>query len=151
MTAKEYLQQYLDADREIQAKVDQIARLRDLATRTTSKPAGGRVQSSAENKLERIISKIADMESEVDGEIERLADKRRVVQTAIDAVQNATQRSVLERRYINGEPWSRICTALFGKRDDFPDRYDSYLRNVYRWHGLALQVVRMSLNVTIEG
>ena len=131
MTAKEYLQQYLDADREIQAKVDQIARLRDMATRTTSAPAGDRVQSSAENKLERIISKIADMEAEVDAEIDRLADKRREVQTAIERVPNAAQREVLIRRYMVGQKWEKIAVEL-----NFDYRW------VLRLHGRALNEIQ---------
>lgn len=61
MTAKEYLSQYRDADREIQAKVDQIARLRDMATHITSMSTGDRVQSSPENNIERICAKIREL------------------------------------------------------------------------------------------
>ena len=142
MTAKEYLSQYRDADREIQAKVDQIARLRDLATHITSMSTGDRVQSSPENKIERICAKIADMETEVDEEIDKLQETKTSVERAISSVPDAKQRTVLERRYINGERWPRICTAIYGNRVDFQDCYDSYLRTLYRIHGRALLSVR---------
>lgn len=38
MTSKEFLQQYQDANRQINAKLDQIHRLRELATKTTQSP-----------------------------------------------------------------------------------------------------------------
>ena len=40
MTAKEFLQQYRDADREINAKLDQVHRFRELATKTTQTLTG---------------------------------------------------------------------------------------------------------------
>lgn len=131
MTEKEFLRQYLDADREIQAKVDQIARLRDLATHTTSAPDGDRVQSSPENKLERLVAKIADMEAEVDEEIDRLAEKRREVQGVIDQVPSPAQRRVLIRRYMVGQKWEEIAVEL-----------DLDYRWVLRLHGRALKKIR---------
>lgn len=148
MTAKEYLLQYRAADREINAKLEQIRRLRELATKTTQVLSSDRVQSSAENKVERIVSKIADLESEVDEDIDKMQVTKNNVEKIIKAVPDASQRAVLIRRYINGEPWSRICTAFYGDHEDFPDRYDSYLRTIYRRHGYALHVVQLSLNVT---
>lgn len=134
MTAKEYLNQYRNAYREIQAKVDQIARLRDLVMHTTSAPAGDRVQSSPENKLERIVAKIADMEAEVDEEIDRLADKRREVQAVIEKVPNHAQREVLIRRYMVGQKWEEIAVEL-----------DYHYRWVLELHGRALPVVESIL------
>jgi len=66
MTAKEYLQQYRNADREINAKLDQIHRLRELATKTTTVLTPDKVQTSQENKTEIIVAKIVDLENEVD-------------------------------------------------------------------------------------
>jgi CHASE3 domain sensor protein len=66
MTAKEYLQQYHNADREINAKLDQIRRLRELATKTTSMLNPDKVQTSSVNKTEIIVARIVDLENEVD-------------------------------------------------------------------------------------
>lgn len=130
MTAKEYLQQYLDADREINAKLEEISRLRAMATATTQTLSADRVQSSPENKIERICTKIADMEAEVDTEIDRLIKIRKRVKTAIRSVPDASQRAVLERRYILGKRWEEIAVDL------------SYTyRNVCYIHGRALHAV----------
>ena len=66
MTAKEYLQQYRNADREINAKLDQIHRLRELATKTTSILTPDKVQTQSQNKIEIIVAKIVDLKREVD-------------------------------------------------------------------------------------
>jgi len=136
MTVKEYLQQYRNADREINAKLDQIRRLRELATKTTSTLNPDKVQSSQENKTEKIVIKIVDMTKEVDVEIDKLCHIRREVQASIKMIDEAAYRNVLELRYIQGLSWEQIAVNL----------YYTY-RHVTRLHGEALQKVKMSYYV----
>lgn len=131
MTAKEFLKQYLDADRAINAKLEQIRRLRELATKTTQTLQRDKVQSSNENKTEKIIAKIVDLENEVDAEIDRLVDIKAQVEAVIRQVPDATQRILLERRYIIGETWEQIAVDL----------HYSYMQ-ICRIHGKALQKVK---------
>lgn len=131
MTAKEYLRQYLDVDRAINAKLEQIRRLRELATKTTQTLQPDKVQSSNENKTEKIIAKIVDLENEVDAEIDRLVDIKAQIEAVIRQVPDGTQRIVLERRYIIGETWEQIAVDL----------HYSYMQ-ICRIHGKALQKVK---------
>ena len=136
MTAKEYLQQYRNAEDSINAKLDQIHKLRELATKTTQTLTADNVQSSGSNdKISAIVSKIVDMENEVDAEIDKLHDVKKHVQEVISAVPNAKQRAVLTRRYINGYTWERIAVEL----------------NIsYQWvcelHGRALQNILQTVD-----
>ena len=138
MTAKEFLQQYRDADREIKAKLDQAHRLRELAAKVTQTLTGDRVQTP-ENRLEKIVAKIADLEAEVDEEIDRLVELKREVKQVIQKVPDAPQRVVLERRYINGQRWEQIAVEL---NYTYP--------NMCYIHGRALQAIeeKISLNFT---
>lgn len=139
MTAKEYLRQYLDADRAINAKLEQISKLRALATKTTQTLQPDKVQSSNENKTEKIIAKIVDLENEVDAEIDRLVDIKTQVEAVIRQVPDAIQRIILERRYIIGETWEQIAVAM-----------NYTYRHVTRLHGRALQSVKNVLECPIK-
>lgn len=130
MKAKEYLQQYQNAEREINAKLDQIYRLRELATKTTQALTSEHVQSSAENKVEKIVTKIADLDAEVNAEIDRLVSMKHDIEKTIQQIPDASQRVVIERRYINGERWEQIAVEL-----------NYTYRNVCYLHGKALHVV----------
>lgn len=134
MRAKEFLQQYRNADAEISAKLEQIARLRSLAAKTTQTLTSDVVRTSPENKLERIVTKIADMENEVDADIDRLQDVKKQVENVITTVPEPKQRAVLTRRYINGQTWERIAVDL---------------NLSYQWvcelHGRALQKISADL------
>jgi DNA-directed RNA polymerase specialized sigma24 family protein len=132
MTTKEYLQQYRNAEDDINIKLDQIHQFRELATKTTQTLTEDNVQSSgSEDKVSAIVSKIVDMEREVDAEIDRLATIKHNVELTISSVPNISQRKILTLRYINGLRWEEIAVRL------------SYH---YRWvlelHGRALQEIQ---------
>ncbi len=132
MTAKEFLQQYLQAERGINAKLEEISRLRSLAMRTTQVLEKDKVfvQSSAGDRMAAIVDKIVDLEREVDQEIDKLQEIRRRVQAAIDAVPNGSQRSVLTLRYIHGLKFEEIAVKL-----------TYHYRWVFELHGRGLRAV----------
>jgi hypothetical protein len=133
MTAKEFLWQYINAEKMIDAKLDRIRRYREMATKITSMLTPDKVQSSQENKMERIIAQICDMSTEIEQDINSLRDTQKRVSDVIDGVRDPKQREVLYRRYINGEKWEEIAVHMILD---------------YRWilrvHGKALE------NLTIE-
>ena len=136
MTAKEYLRQYRDADDAINAKLDQIHRLRELATKTTQTLTPDRVRSSGEqDKVAAIVAKIVDIEREVDRDIDGLREIKRQVERAIAMVPDVKQRKVLARRYINGQTWERIAVDL-----------DLSYQWVCELHGRALQNISVPLD-----
>ena len=135
MTAKEYLRQYRDADDAINAKLDQIHRLRELATKTTQTLAKDRVRASGEqDKVAKIVTKIVDMEREVDECIDGLRSIKREVEDAIAQVPDGSQRKVLILRYINGLRWEEIAVRL-----------NYHYRWVLELHGRGLQTVEKNM------
>ena len=48
------------------------------------------------------------------------------------------QRAVLQMRYLDGCQWAEIAELLFGQRDNYEERADSFLRRVHKIHGSAL-------------
>lgn len=130
MTKKEFLNQYLNAQKEIGIKLDQITRLRELSTKITQTLTPDRVKSNSDNRLEFTVSKIVDMEKEIGASIDQLERVRLQVESVIDSVPNANQRNVLRLRYISGMKWEQIAVKL---------NYD--YRWVLRLHGKALNKI----------
>ncbi len=130
MTKKEFLNQYLNAQKEIGIKLDQITRLRELSTKITQTLTPDRVKSNSDNRLESTVSKIVDMEKEIGASIDQLERVRLQVESVIDSVPNANQRNVLRLRYISGMKWEQIAVKL---------NYD--YRWVLRLHGKALNKI----------
>lgn len=73
MTAKEYLNQLIAMDNAINRKQQRLATLRDVAMNTTPNYADEAVQRTREkNPLENIMSKIVDLDREIDEDIDAL-------------------------------------------------------------------------------
>ena len=130
MTKKEFLNQYLNAEKEIGIKLDQISRLRELSTKITQTLTPDKVKSNSENRLESSVSKIVDIEREIGASIDQLERIRLQVESVINSVPNVNQRNVLRLRYISGMKWEQIAVKL---------NYD--YRWVLRLHGKALNKI----------
>ena len=107
MNIKDFLKQAFDINREIDNKLEQLERLKELAVKTTSiisdMPRGSNKQGS---NLENAIIKIQEQQEKLDREVAQLIDK----QTQI--VENYDERMVLEYRYLCFKPWRAIAKAM---------------------------------------
>lgn len=145
---KDWLKFYKKLDREIDRECDELSMWKSRASKLTTTfsdmPRGGRSVDPLQESVERII----ELENRINEHTDELIARRDSIVEAIDKIQDMDLQDVLKKRYIDGKSWPQVCTAIYGSRSDFPDRYDSYLRNIYRQHGRALSQV--SLNVTID-
>ena len=132
MTAKEYLSQAYRLDHRINSKLSQIASLNELATRCTSTLTGmPRNPNRATSKMEEAITKIIDLEAEINRDIDRLVDLKREITEVIKAVGNPEYQTVLEKRYLCFLTWEQIAVDL-----------DYSIDNVFKIHKKALAIVK---------
>ena len=102
-----------------------IAALRSLATSLSAPLGGDRVQSSGtSDRVGRIVADIADAESEMDKEIQRLAELRLEAIRMVQALPEPEQ-SIMRLRFITGLTWEKVaeevgytersCYLIYGK------------------------------------
>lgn len=113
MNIKDFLKQAFDINREIDNKLEQLERLKELAVKTTSvisdMPKGSNKQGS---NLENAIIKIHEQQEKLDREVARLIDKQTQIASVIASVENYDERMVLEYRYLCFKPWRAIAKAM---------------------------------------
>lgn len=132
MTAKEYLNQAYRIDERIDSKLKQIENLKSLATRVTSVFSDMPHSSTPDNqRLEKTIAEIVDLENEISTDIGRLIDLKREINSAINSVENPEHRTLLEMRYLNFQTWEQIAVKL-----------NCDVRHVYRLHGQILVKIK---------
>lgn len=137
MTAKEYLSQAKFLDQRINSKIQQVAALNDLATKATSTLTGmPRNPNHATSSMEDAITKIIDLQAEINWDIDELVDLKRSLAETIKAVDNTEYQTVLEKRYLCFHSWEQIAVEM---------GYD--LRWLYRIHGKALAEVKAILGI----
>jgi DNA-directed RNA polymerase specialized sigma24 family protein len=128
MTVKEYLAQTWRINRLIDAKLEQVRTLRELAAKATS-TLSPTPPSETRNvhRMEDIIAKMLDLENEINFDIDKLVDLKRDIANAIRSLNSPDYRVLLELRYLCFKTWDEIAAD-----------FHCSVRHVHRIHGEAL-------------
>lgn len=131
MTAKEYLQQYGEAERlaqRLRSEYNKEAELLDSIRSplgNDGQPRGGSFTSPIETKAVRLAEKLTEYQ---DAELEAIRIKRRVLRT-INQVPGE-RGAVLYERYINIKSWRQVADSLHYTK-----------RHCYNLHNEGLDIV----------
>ena len=113
MDIKEYLSQAYRIDQRINSKMEQVSSLHALATKATATvsdmPSGG---AKNIHKMENIIIKIADLENEINEDIDELVDLKIAITKLIKGVDNQEHQTLLELRYLCFKTWEQIAVDM---------------------------------------
>ena len=130
MTTKEYFEQALTLNKRINSKLDHLGTLREMSTKATI-TLSDMPRSSSPNlyQMQDIISKIIDLEREINRDIDRFVDMKREYMWIINEIRNPVFQLVMEQRYLCCRTWEKISEEL---------GYE--MRSLHRLHGEALKV-----------
>lgn len=139
MTAKEFLRQARDADRRIDEAMERLERMRakleaGRMSNLTGMPRGGAVDWT--ETADRVI----ELEKRVNARIREMVRQKQAAMDAIDRVEEARLREVLELYYLDGFTWEQVAEQM-----DLSDRH------VKRLHGIALLRVKVPEEVEHNG
>ncbi len=137
MTAKEYLSQAYKIDNDINSKLEQVASLRDLATKatTTMSDMPGSPNRNI-HKMENAIIKIVDLEDEINSDINELISLKADITHMIKRVTNRQERTILEKRYLCFDTWEQISVDM-----------NYSIQHTFRLHDKALREIDEFLKV----
>jgi len=129
ITPKQFLSMAWDIDRRIERKIEERERLESKLTagritNLSGMPRGGRYDWTD------AVSSVLRITDQINREINKLCAVKRLVNDAIDRVEDRRYRTVLELRYRNYHTWEEIALEM---------QYDE--RHVHRLHGEALLCV----------
>lgn len=113
MTAQEYLGQAYRLDQRINSKLDQVAKLNELATKCTYNLTGlPRNPNQGISTMADAVAKIVDLQEEINRDIDALVDLKRDMVRAIKAVDNTECQTLLELRYLCFKTWEQIAVDM---------------------------------------
>ena len=140
MTAKEYLQQAYRLDLRINSDIEEVSRLREMATSITVPVLGNKIQTSRTGDAPYVhsIEKIMMLEEKINQEIDTLVDLKEQMRDVIDGVTATDERMVLRYRYVLNMTWEQIANEMHADA-----------RTIRRWHGSALLHMKMPKNPVI--
>ena len=136
--AKEFLSQVELCDINISNMLDELQQLKDMVLKITGTwkddvISGG---SGNQDKLGSAVSKIVDMEVEINNAVDNYVDKKKEVKAVLGKITDPDQVAVLYKRYFQYMTWEEIACEM----------HMTY-RNVCYVHGRALQTVEVLLDV----
>jgi hypothetical protein len=133
MTAKEYLSQAYRLDQRINSKLEQVASLNELATKCTHTITGmPRNPGHGTSTIAEVVTKIVDLQADINRDIDCLVDLKREIVGVIKAVDNTECQTLLELRYLCFKSWEQIAVDM---------GYN--VRHVYRLHDVAVSLVKV--------
>ena len=130
MTAKEYLRQLWNLDREIEIKYRELEELRaQVGIKAQPDPNENVGHSgSTSDPVSDIAVRIVQMEHRINRKIDRLINLKRKITAQIDGMENRNYRMVLTCRYVLMQTWDDVAESVGYER-----------RQCIRIHGMALQ------------
>lgn len=138
MTAKEYLSQYRYINININNKIAQQKRFRELATCVSPSSDGCGHNRGVSDKVGSLCAKIADLDAEINAEVDKLVDVQKDIMHTISKVDDERFRIILTERYIDCKTFEQIA-------DDIHYSY----KQTCRLHGQALICVQDVLECPI--
>ena len=113
MNTKQYLNQVRRYDRMISNKLSEIYQLKTLATSISVATDGDRVQSSGnKDRMGNTVARLVDLERETDKLIQVYTEKRQVIISQIDSMEDMNFYDVLFHRYIEGKTFEAISEDM---------------------------------------
>ena len=119
MTAKEFLNQISQLEKEITRKKQRCQTLRDVAMNTSVNNSNEAVQCTKEkNPLEKILTKVIDLDREIEKDEMALVDLKAEIWEQLDKLTDEIQKRILWLRYVERKPWRYIAMKV-----NFTSRY----------------------------
>lgn len=130
MKAKRYLGQIERYDRIINNKLVELAQWRSLATSISAQNDSERVQTSPKDKLSTVVSKIVDLEREIDKSVDEYIEKKQEIISTIERVEKTEEYDLLFKVYVEYKDLYELPSEM-----NFSYSY------IKRLHGEALKTV----------
>lgn len=139
MTAKEYLNRGYKANEIINGLLAEKQHLRDIATNITSTLSADRTFCrNISDKTGDTAVKLADLEHEIDCEVDKYIDIKREIRIVINAVKNCDEQLVLRHRYLEFMKWDEIANKM-----------NYSIENVFVLHRRALKKITVNYSMNL--
>lgn len=137
---KQWLMKYQQGERTLDIMIERLEALEArLSTVSSPKLDGLPHGSPTYDRTLSLIAQKEQLEWQARKMVQSQTENRLEIERAVELLPKADEKAVLQMRYIDGEKWGDVAQMLFGSRDDFFDREDSYIRRTTKLHGQALQ------------
>lgn len=137
---RKILDDYVNNEYEIDGERDRLRYLISKKTNISAKSMDGmpRSSNSSTDRMADALGKEEELREKIQKMIDSQAVKRKEIEAIIRKLKNPEERQVVRLRYFDRAKWEEIIEVMYGLREDFDDRYDTYKRRMFGRHSSAL-------------
>lgn len=137
---KDWLKTYPEKLSDIRNMQAQLERLEDKLSSIGSPTLSDmpKAPSRAMDKEAELIAQKIDLEREIEQEKKNVHTLRLEIERVMGCLKKANEKAVIRAKYLCEEKWEDVSFILFGAKEDFLDKEESYQRRTYKIHGTAL-------------
>lgn len=137
---KERLDQYREKERDIDNQIERLERLVSKMTGAGSKVITDmpRAPSVSTDRMAEFVEQKEELESSIRQAVEEQSCERSEIEDILKLLRHSDERAVIRIRYFDRESWNTVSEMMFGSKNDFHGKEDTYLRRVHKIHGSAL-------------
>ncbi len=138
---KEWLNDYRETERDIDNQIERLDRI-DIQMTSISSPVISdmpRAPSPVYDRAAALVAMKVDLEAEIREAMQSQKKKRELIEEILKHIRSSDERAVIRIRYIDRASWYAVTDILFGGREDYLNKEETYLRRVHKIHGSALQ------------
>lgn len=137
---KERLNRYRENERDIDNQIERLERLVSKMTGAGSQVITDmpRAPSVSTDRMAEFVEQKEELEASIRKAVEEQSCERSKIESILKQLAHSDEKAVIRIRYFDRESWSVVTKMMFGGKDDFYRKEDTYLRRVHKIHCSAL-------------
>lgn len=138
---KDWLIEYREKERDIDNQIERLERFTIKMTSVGAQVISGmpRAPGTTGDRIGDMIGQKEELEASIRSDVSKQSEKRKLIESILAQIRRSDERAVIRMRYIDRESWNTVAELMFGGREDYEGKEDTYLRRVHKVHGAALQ------------
>jgi len=145
---KRRLMDYRDNDRRYDNQVERLQNLTDkmYTMRIPELSDMPRTPSTVKDRVSVMVAQKDEVERDLQSLRDHQKNERAWIELVTGRLKNPDEQTVILVRYVDGESWNDVLTMLYGSKEDFREKEESYRRQTMRLHKRAISKIADAIN-----
>ena len=141
----EYREREKDIDNQIERHELLSQKMISIGSPTLSNAPKG--VSTSHDKIANMVAMKMELEESIHEDVRKQSEERQDIENILKHLKKSDEKAVIRMRYLDGVSWNDVVDMIFGGKEDFLGKEDTYLRRVHKIHGSAL----LNMAIYIDG
>ncbi len=137
---RDRLNEYREKSRDIDNQVERLERLQAKMYGVGSQNLSDmpKSPSPSNDRMTDMVSQKEELEQLIREDVEAQSQERKFIEDAMKHIRKSDEKAVIRMRYFDGYSWNDVRDMLFGHKEDYDEKLDSYQRRTFGVHRCAL-------------